>query len=278
MIKMLMLLSVIGIVIFGLMGFPGISDPHKSLIEKDGTTRMNEIEKKIPDFLSSSGEQKEAANGKNGVSSYQGADGGSKSAKGEQNQVKTSESAVTSASVVPPGSEVDKKGSKENQNPTTEAQKNGFKGSNDAEENNAGVGADKQKRSAYVRIMASKFNLEENHSAMTAVVVSPIAGNVDPNTEVARVTITLVLENVGEDSTPFVKFYSTFQIDGGEVKSVKTELGNLGAGEKISREFTYSVKVSDIPPSAINKIVKHITDDTYPVFSFEIKNIDFKQS
>jgi len=274
MIRGLLLLVVIGVVILGAMGFPGIWDPHKSIQEKDGANGKNEIGKNVSDFLKSSIGQKEAANGSKKGEMGNEVSEASKLAKSDQSQAKTSESAVSKDGK---GGEDGKSGLKENQSVNTDAQKNTSKESKDAGENSNGNGivANKQQSSAFVRIMASNFSLNENHTAMLAAILSPIAGNTNSNSEVAKITITVVLENAGKEVASSVKFDGVFQIDGEEIKSVRTEIGKLGAGEKIFREFTYSIMVSEVPPSVINKMVKHITEDRYPVFSFEINNIDF---
>jgi hypothetical protein len=133
------------------------------------------------------------------------------------------------------------------------------------------------KNVAFVRVISSKLSIEEDYSAMVGVILGPIVGNINPNTEAARVTIDLVFENIGDDFTSFVKFDGTFKVDGKEVKKIKTEIGKLNIGQKLTKHFSYSVKVSDIPPDAINKIVRHVVEGDHPVFSFEIKNIDFEK-
>jgi hypothetical protein len=119
--------------------------------------------------------------------------------------------------------------------------------------------------------------LQEDYTAMAAVILGPIAGNVNPSTEVARFTIDIVFENIGDDFTSFVKFDNVFHVDGLEVKRVSTDIGRLNIGQKITKQFTYTVKVSDIPPEVINRIVQHVVEGNHPVFSFEIKNIDFEK-
>jgi len=133
------------------------------------------------------------------------------------------------------------------------------------------------KNNAFVRVIASKLSIEEDYTAMVGVILSPIVGNISPNTEATRITIDLVFENIGDDFTSFVKFDGVFQVDGKEVKKVKTEMGRLNIGQKVTKHFAYSVKVSDIPPDVINKIVKHVVEGDHPVFSFEIKNVEFEK-
>jgi hypothetical protein len=134
-----------------------------------------------------------------------------------------------------------------------------------------------EKNSAFVRVMASKFTMEEDYTAMAAVILGPISGSPNPNTTVARITADLVFENSGDDFTSFVKFDGVFHVDGLEVKRVNSNIGRLDIGQKINKQFTYTLKVSDIPSEVINRIVRHVVEGSHPVFAFEIKNIDYER-
>lgn len=133
------------------------------------------------------------------------------------------------------------------------------------------------KNTAFVRVMASKFTIQEDYTAMAGVILGPISGNVNPNTDVASVTVDIVFENIGDDFTSFVKFDGVFHVDGLEVKRTSKDIGRLEIGQKVTKQFTYTVKMTDIPPEVINRIVTHVVEGNHPVFSFEIKNIEFEK-
>lgn len=130
--------------------------------------------------------------------------------------------------------------------------------------------------SAFVRVTVSKIIIEED-SALIAALLTPIADKLDPNTEVATITVDLEFDNIGDDFTSYVKVNSILHTGETEIKEVRAEIERLEVGEKVSESFTYNVKLSDIPPNAVNDIIKHIAKGNHPVFSFTIKSVNFER-
>lgn len=150
--------------------------------------------------------------------------------------------------------------------------------SNDSTDDNdstaENMGGSTTEQNGFVKVVTSKFSLEEDYTAMAAFILSPIAGDVDPRTEVARATVEIIFENSGS-AVPSVKFDGVLQVDGIDVKQVRTEIGALETGQKVTKRFSYAINISEIPPDVTNNIMRHIIEGKHPVFGFGIKNVEF---
>ena len=126
------------------------------------------------------------------------------------------------------------------------------------------------KNSAEVEITVSDLELQENYNALDS-------GTVDQESAPATVTVDMVVKNDGDDYASFVKFDGVFLMDGIELKRVTKDIGRINAGEWLDKHITFTLNVSDIPPSAKSEITRSIHENILPVISFEIRNVTYEK-
>ena len=124
--------------------------------------------------------------------------------------------------------------------------------------------------SAVVRVAASDLELQESYKILEE-------GAIDPSAVLARVTIDLEIRNDGDDYASFVKFDGVFSMDGVELKRVNKDTGRIEPGEKLDRELTYSLKISDIPAGMMAEIIRRAGNNELPIVSFEIENVAYER-
>ncbi len=127
------------------------------------------------------------------------------------------------------------------------------------------------KNSAKVKIMTSDIVIHEDYAA----IASPGTGN--ESGVAADVALKLIVKNEGDDYTKFVKFDVVFMVGDVEVKKVSKEIGRLDDGQTRTMEMSYKIKNTDIPASAVNKVLDNLNQGKSPMLTVNIKNLDYEK-
>ena len=95
----------------------------------------------------------------------------------------------------------------------------------------------------------------------------------NPSAEIWRVSALISLQNVGSDYSSYVNFDVVFRVDGNEVKRIQEKIGHMGINESISRQYSHSITVADLPEF----ILRALSEDKSPEITVSIENVQYER-
>ncbi len=120
-------------------------------------------------------------------------------------------------------------------------------------------------------VIKTKIVDTESKLVLSGIVTSLFGLN--PSAEIWRVSASISLQNVGNDYSSYVNFDVVFRVDGNEVKRIQEKIGHIGINESISRPYSYSITVADLPEF----LLRSLSEDKGSKITVAIENIQYER-